>query len=135
MVGSRITASSPEVQVQLLELARATSPFPCVALFTRGDCKIAGAMIRSVTRSRSCELRTRMQSDLLVRVHATFASPRFSPQCWRLHPSPPTHASSASFRVSMVVLACRRLRQSPAAYLVPRPSPFLLGSLVCARTA
>ena len=52
-------------------------------------------------------------------MHATFASPRFSPQCWRLHPSPPTRASSTSFRVSMVVLACRRLRPSPAAYLVP----------------
>ena len=59
-----------------------------------------------------------MQSGRLV-CNATFASLRFSPQCWRLHPSPPTRASSASFRVSMVVLACRRLRPSPAAYLVP----------------
>ena len=58
---------------------------------------------------------------------ACLSSPRFSPQCWHLHPSPPNCASSASFRVSMVILASQHLRPSPAAYLVPRLSPFLLG--------
>ena len=38
-----------------------------------------------------------------------------------------TYASSASLRVSMVVLACQHWCLSPAAYLVSLPSPFLLG--------
>ena len=62
--------------------------------------KIGGALWRYSTvyviRTRDRELRTIGPA----RVHATFASPRFSPQCWRLHPIPPTRASSASFRVS-----------------------------------
>ena len=58
---------------------------------------------------------------------ASLSSLRFSPQCRHLHPSPPTLRLVRFFRVSMVVLACRRLCPNPAANLSPRPPPFLLG--------
>ena len=71
------------------------------------------------------------RADSFAHVHrmsaASLSSPWFSPQCRCLHPSPPTLHLVHLLRVSMVVLACRLLRPNPAAYLVPRLPPFLLG--------
>ena len=87
----------------------------------------------TIIRTRGHELRTRIQSAGSCTSHLRFSAVLAS--VLGLHPSPPNRASSASFRVSMVVLACQRLRPSPVGYLVPHPSPFLLGSLACAQAA